>query len=116
MAEDPKLQLETVISNLKMHSHDRFGTVCAESVLFVEEKNVNQLLLVPDIQERYQVSAPTARKIMRNMLHLEYPKLAVKEQDLLARENEMIMEPKKKTKRLSYRKGNDDPIPYRGKN
>lgn len=111
-----------VNSNGKMRSYDKtedktdlagMHKVCC----FMEDrKNVNQLLFVPDIQQRYKVSAPTARKIMRNMLHLEYPKLAVKEQDLLARENEMIMEPKKKTKRLSYRKESDDPIPYRRKN
>ena len=49
---------------------------------------MNKLLFVSDIQERYQVSAPTARKIMRSMVHIERPKLAVDENVLSAFERE----------------------------
>ena len=40
---------------------------------------MDSLLFVPDIMARYQVSAPTARKIMRQMHHMEKPKFAVTE-------------------------------------
>lgn len=49
---------------------------------------MDKLLFVPDIQARYQVSAPTARKIMRQMIHLETPKLAVRETAVRAYELE----------------------------
>lgn len=49
---------------------------------------MDNLLFVPDIMARYQVSAPTARKIMRQMHHLEKPKLAVTERALVAYEME----------------------------
>lgn len=50
--------------------------------------SVDNLLFVPDIMARYQVSAPTARKIMRQMHHMEKPKLAVTERALVAYEIE----------------------------
>ena len=49
---------------------------------------MDNLLFVPDIMARYQVSAPTARKIMRQMIHMEKPKLAVTERALVAYEIE----------------------------
>ena len=49
---------------------------------------MDNLLFVPDIMARYQVSAPTARKIMRQMHHMEKPKLAVTELALVAYEVE----------------------------
>lgn len=49
---------------------------------------MDKVLLVPDIMARYQVSAPTARKIMRQMHHMEKPKLAVTERALVAYEIE----------------------------
>lgn len=49
---------------------------------------MDKLLFVPDIQARYQVSAPTARKIMRQMIHFETPKLAVRETAVRAYELE----------------------------
>lgn len=49
---------------------------------------IDNLLFVPDIMARYQVSAPTARKIMRQMHHMEKPKLAVTERALVAYEIE----------------------------
>ena len=50
--------------------------------------SVDNLLFVPDIMSRYKVSAPTARKIMRQMHHMEKPKLAVTERALVAYEIE----------------------------
>lgn len=49
---------------------------------------MDKLMFVPDIMARYQVSAPTARKIMRQMQHMEKPKLAVTERALVAYEIE----------------------------
>ena len=49
---------------------------------------MDKLMFVPDIMARYQVSAPTARKIMRQMHHMEKPKLAVTERALVAYEME----------------------------
>lgn len=49
---------------------------------------MEKLLFVPEIMARYQVSAPTARKIMRQMHHMEKPKLAVTERALVAYEIE----------------------------
>lgn len=54
---------------------------------------MDNLLFVPDIMARYQVSAPTARKIMRQMIHMEKPKLAVTERALVAYEIEQGQEP-----------------------
>lgn len=54
---------------------------------------MNRLLFVSDIQERYQVSAPTARKIMRSMIHIKSPKLAVNENVLSAFEREQSESP-----------------------
>lgn len=50
-------------------------------------------LFVPDIMNRYQVSAPTARKIMRQMIHMEKPKLAVYESTVWAYERERMETP-----------------------
>lgn len=49
---------------------------------------MDNLLFVSDIMSRYKVSAPTARKIMRQMHHMEKPKLAVTERALIAYEME----------------------------
>lgn len=54
---------------------------------------MENLLFVPDIMARYQVSAPTARKIMRQMHHMEKPKLAVTERALIAYEMEQGQAP-----------------------
>ena len=54
---------------------------------------MDNLLFVPDIMARYQVSAPTARKIMRQMHHMENPKLAVTERALVAYEIEQRQGP-----------------------
>jgi len=66
---------------------------------------VERLLFVPEIMERYQVSAPTARKIIRQCIHIEKPKLGVYESALSAYERNMMVEPgkKKATKRLPSR-------------
>ena len=55
--------------------------------------SVDNLLFVPDIMARYRVSAPTARKIMRQMHHMEKPKLAVTERALIAYEMEQGQAP-----------------------
>ena len=57
---------------------------------------MEKLLFVPDIQARYQVSAPTARQIIRRCIHIEKPKLGVYESALSAYERNMIVEPGKK--------------------
>ena len=57
---------------------------------------MENLLFVPDIMTRYQVSAPTARKIMRQMHHMEKPKLAVTERALIAYEMEQGQAPGEK--------------------
>ena len=54
---------------------------------------MDKLLCVPDIMARYQVSAPTARKIMRKCVHMDLPKLAVTERALAQYEFEMNREP-----------------------
>jgi hypothetical protein len=66
---------------------------------------VDNLLFVPEIMERYQVSAPTARKIIRQCIHIEKPKMGVYESALSAYERNMMVEPgkKKATKRLPSR-------------
>lgn len=66
---------------------------------------MEKLLFVPDIQARYQVSAPTARQIIRQCIHIEKPKLGVYESALSAYERNMMVEPgqKKATKRLPSR-------------
>ena len=57
---------------------------------------MDNLLFVPDIMARYRVSAPTARKIMRQMHHMEKPKLAVTERALVAYEIEQGQGPGEK--------------------
>lgn len=57
---------------------------------------MDNLLFVPDIMSRYKVSAPTARKIMRQMHHMEKPKLAVTERALVAYEIEQGQGPGEK--------------------
>ena len=59
---------------------------------------MDNLLFVPDIMARYQVSAPTARKIMRQMIHMENPKLAVSESTVLAYERDRMETPGKARK------------------
>ena len=53
---------------------------------------MDNLLFVPDIMARYHCSAPTARKYMRQMIHMENP-LAVTESALLAWERERTVCP-----------------------
>lgn len=53
---------------------------------------MEKLLFVPDIMARYHCSAPTARKYMRQMIHMEDP-LAVTESALLAWEHERTVHP-----------------------
>ena len=66
---------------------------------------MEKLLFAPEIMERYQVSAPTARQIIRQCIHIEKPKLGVYESALSAYERNMMVEPgmKKATKRLPSR-------------
>ena len=66
---------------------------------------MERLLFVPEIMARYQVSAPTARQIIRQCIHIEKPKLGVYESALSAYERNMMVEPgkKKATKRLPSR-------------
>lgn len=66
---------------------------------------MEKLLFVPEIMARYQVSAPTARQIIRQCIHIEKPKLGVYESALSAYERNMMVEPgkKKATKRLPSR-------------
>ena len=66
---------------------------------------MEKLLFVPEIMTRYQVSAPTARQIIRQCIHIEKPKLGVYESALNAYERNMMVEPgkKKATKRLPSR-------------
>lgn len=71
---------------------------------------MERLLFVPEIMERYQVSAPTARKIMRGMAHIEKPKLGVTECAVRAYEQEMQVrpgekEPEKKRKKAKIKAG-----------
>ena len=58
---------------------------------------MDKLLFVPDIMARYHCSAPTARKRMRQMLHMEKP-LAVWESTLAAWEREKMKLPVEKGK------------------
>ena len=66
---------------------------------------MEKLLFVPEIIARYQVSAPTARQIIRQCIHIEKPKLGVYESALSAYERNMMVEPggKKAKKRLPSR-------------
>ena len=66
---------------------------------------MDNLLFVPDIMARYHVSAPTARKIMRQMPHIEKPKLAVTERALIAYEIEQLQAPVEK-KPAKKKRGN----------
>ena len=61
-------------------------------------------MFVPDIMARYQVSAPTARKIMRQMHHMEKPKLAVTERVLVAYEIEQGQGPGEKNSENAKKK------------
>lgn len=65
---------------------------------------MDNLLFVPDIMARYQVSAPTARKIMRQMHHMEKPKLAVTERALVAYEIEQGQGPEEKNSENAKKK------------
>ena len=65
---------------------------------------MDNLLFVPDIMARYQVSAPTARKIMRQMHHMEKPKLAVTERALVAYEIEQGQGPGEKNSENAKKK------------
>lgn len=65
---------------------------------------LDEWLFVPDVQARYKVSSPTARKIIRKCEHIEQPKLAVSVRALAAYEADMNREPnetKPKRKRAS---------------
>ena len=65
---------------------------------------MDNLLFVPDIMARYHVSAPTARKIMRQMHHMEKPKLAVTERALVAYEIEQGQGPGERKKSQTRKK------------
>ena len=65
---------------------------------------MDKLMFVPDIMARYQVSAPTARKIMRQMHHMEKPKLAVTERALVAYEIEQGQGPGEKNSENAKKK------------
>ena len=58
---------------------------------------MDKLLFVQDIMARYRCSAPTARKRMRQMIHMEKP-LAVTEWAVATWENGKTKEPKGKKK------------------
>lgn len=54
---------------------------------------MQKLLFVNDVAERYGVSKQTARKIMRSMIHSEWPKLNVTETALMKHEMERTSVP-----------------------
>lgn len=70
---------------------------------------MDKLLFVPDIMARYQVSAPTARKIIRRCVHMEQPKLAVAERALAQYEFDMNREPNETKPKRKRATGWKDP-------
>ena len=69
---------------------------------------MNKLLSVAEIMARYQVSAPTARKLMRQMRHVELPKLMVWLMDVIEWETAHTIEPGRKKARITPMRGADD--------
>ena len=70
---------------------------------------MDHLLFVQDIMARYRCSAPTARKRMRQMIHMEQP-LAVTEWAVRAWEDGKTVEPtgKKKAPVMALKMPKDD--------
>lgn len=64
---------------------------------------MERLYSVKDICDRYQVKDVTARKIMRDMVHMEKP-LMVSERALIAWEQRKTLPPESETRRM-VRKG-----------
>ena len=64
---------------------------------------MDKLYSVKDICERYQVKSVTARKMMRNMVHMESP-LMVSERSLKTWEQSKTLPPESETRRM-IRKG-----------
>lgn len=56
---------------------------------------MDKWLTAADIQQRYQCSGPTARKRMRQMIHMESP-LLVRLADVLAWEMQKTIDPNEK--------------------
>ena len=65
---------------------------------------MERLLSVYDICARYQVKAVTARKFMRDMVHMESP-LMVTERAVSEWERKKTLPPESETRRLLKRKG-----------
>ena len=77
---------------------------------------MDRLLTVADMMERYQCSAPTARKLMRQMVHMEISGLKVRLGDVLAWEQERTVIPgtkKAPARGRRIRPIDDGLIPYR---
>lgn len=72
---------------------------------------MEKLLFVPEIMARYQVSAPTARKIIRQCIHIEKPKLGAYESAVTAYERGMMAEPgrKEQTRKRKRTTGWEEP-------
>ena len=64
---------------------------------------MERLLSVKDIAARYQVTPPTARRIMRDMVHMEAP-LMVTERAVADWERRRTLPPESETRKL-IRKG-----------
>ena len=65
---------------------------------------MERLYSVKDICERYQVKAVTARKMMRDMEHMESP-LMVSERAVKTWEQRKTLPPESQTRQLLRRKG-----------
>lgn len=65
---------------------------------------MDRLYSVKDICERYQVKAVTARKMMRDMEHMEAP-LMVSERAVKTWEQRKTLPPESQTRQLLRRKG-----------
>lgn len=65
---------------------------------------MDRLYSVKDICERYQCKPTTARKLMRDMDHMERP-LMVSERALMAWERRKTLPPERTTREILRRKG-----------
>lgn len=65
---------------------------------------MEKLFSVRDICARYQVQSKTARKIMRDMTHIETPRLMVTERAVSDWERRKTLPPESETRRM-IRKG-----------
>lgn len=77
---------------------------------------MEKLLFVPEIMARYQVSAPTAWKIIRQCIHIEKPKLGVYESAVTAYERGMMAEPGRKEQHRKRKRTTGWVEPPRDKN